>query len=73
MRARRRLAITRRSSLSEATIPDNGATVAEQGAHVAPDKASSNKGATQKKGAPKSQRRRALNLRPRESETKRYS
>ena len=37
----------------EATITENAATVAEQGAHVAPEKASSKKGATQKKGAPK--------------------
>jgi hypothetical protein len=34
-------------------MTDNAATVAEQGAHVAPEKASSKKGATQKKGAPK--------------------
>jgi hypothetical protein len=32
------------------------ATVAEQGAHVAPEKASSKKGASQKKGAPKGQK-----------------
>jgi hypothetical protein len=38
---------------AEATITENTATVAEQGAHVAPEKASSKKGATQKKGAPK--------------------
>jgi hypothetical protein len=40
---------------AEATITENAATVAEQGAHVAPEKASSKKGATQKKGAPKGQ------------------
>ncbi len=38
---------------AEATITENAATVAEQGAHVAPEKTSSKKGATQKKGAPK--------------------
>jgi hypothetical protein len=38
---------------AEATITENAAAVAEQGAHVAPEKASSKKGATQKKGAPK--------------------
>jgi Protein of unknown function (DUF3489) len=37
----------------EATTTENATTVAEQGAHVAPEKASSKKGATQKKGAPK--------------------
>jgi hypothetical protein len=41
---------------AEATTTENAATVAEQGAHVAPEKASSKKGATQKKGAPKSQK-----------------
>jgi hypothetical protein len=41
---------------AEATITENPATVAEQGAHVAPEKASSKKGATHKKGAPKSQK-----------------
>jgi hypothetical protein len=34
------------------------AIVAEQGAHVAPEKASSKKGSTQKKGAPKGQETR---------------
>jgi hypothetical protein len=38
---------------TEATNTENAAAVAEQGAHVAPDKASSKKGATQKRGAPK--------------------
>src|ERR1700726_2371923 len=38
---------------AEATITENAASVAEQGAHVAPEKASSKKVATQKKGAPK--------------------
>ena len=41
---------------TEATITENAATVAEQGAHVAPQKASSKKVATQKKGAPKGQK-----------------
>src|SRR6202163_1635313 len=41
---------------AEATVTENAATVAEQGAHVAPEKTSSKKGATQKKGAPKGQR-----------------
>jgi hypothetical protein len=41
---------------TEATITENAATVAEQGAHVAPEKASSKKGASQKKGAPKGQK-----------------
>ena len=42
---------------AEAIITENAATVAEQGAHVAPEKASSKKGASQKKCAPKSQKR----------------
>jgi len=41
---------------AEATITENAATVAGQGAHVAPEKAPSKKGATQKKGAPKGQK-----------------
>ena len=41
---------------AEATIIENAATVAEQSAHVAPEKASSKKVATQKKGAPKGQK-----------------
>jgi Protein of unknown function (DUF3489) len=41
---------------AEATITENAATVAEQGAHVAPGKASSKMGATQIKGAPKGQK-----------------
>jgi hypothetical protein len=41
---------------AEATTTETAATVAEQGAHVAPEKASSKKGATQKKGAPKGKR-----------------
>jgi Protein of unknown function (DUF3489) len=41
---------------AEATVTENAATVAEQGAHVAPEKASSKKGASQKKGAPKGQK-----------------
>ena len=42
---------------AEATITENAVPVAEQGAHVAPEKASSKKGASQKKGAPKGQKR----------------
>jgi hypothetical protein len=38
---------------AEATATDTAATVAEQGATVAPEKAPSKKGARQKKGAPK--------------------
>jgi hypothetical protein len=38
---------------AEATITENAAIIAEQGAHVAPEKASSKKGATQRKDAPK--------------------
>ena len=41
---------------AEATTTENAANVAEQGAHVAPEKAPSKKGATQKKGAPKGQK-----------------
>jgi hypothetical protein len=41
---------------SVATITENAATVAEQGAHVAPEKASSKKRASHKKGAPKGQK-----------------
>jgi len=41
---------------AEATITEAAASVAEQGAHVAPEKASSKKGATQKKGAPKAKK-----------------
>src|SRR5713101_5385702 len=39
-----------------ATITEKAATVAEPGAHVAPEKASSKKGASQKKGAHKGQK-----------------
>ena len=42
---------------AEATITENAATVTEQGAHVAPEKVSSKKGASRKKGAPKGQKR----------------
>ena len=38
---------------AETTSTDMAAAVAEQGATVAPEKASSKKGATQKEGAPK--------------------
>jgi hypothetical protein len=41
---------------NEATDTTQTAAVAEQGAHVAPDKAPSKKGASQKKGAPKGQK-----------------
>jgi hypothetical protein len=39
--------------MTNAEATDKAATVAEQGAHVAPVKASSKKGPSQKKGAPK--------------------
>ena len=42
---------------SEATTATETAAVAEQGAHVAPEKAPSKKGATQKKSAPKGQKK----------------
>jgi hypothetical protein len=41
---------------AEATATDTAATVAEQGATVAPEKALSQKGASQKKGAPKGEK-----------------
>jgi hypothetical protein len=41
---------------TETTTTENTGTVAEQGATVAPEKASSKKGATPKKGAPKGQK-----------------
>ena len=41
---------------AEATITENAASLAEQGAHVAPEKASSKKGGSQKKGTPKGQK-----------------
>jgi Protein of unknown function (DUF3489) len=41
---------------AEATIAENAATVAEQGVHVAPEKASQKKGASPKKGATKGQK-----------------
>src|ERR1700704_4975081 len=41
---------------AEATITETATAVAEQGAHVAPEKVSPKKGATQKKGAPKGQK-----------------
>jgi hypothetical protein len=41
---------------NEATETTQTAAVAEQGAHVAPEKAPSKKGASQKKGAPKGQK-----------------
>ena len=42
---------------NEATTATETAAVAEQGADVAPEKAPSKKGATQKKGAPKGQKK----------------
>ena len=42
--------------MTNAETNDKAATVAEQGAHVAPEKASSKKVASQKKGAPKGQK-----------------
>ena len=42
--------------MTNAETNAKAATVAEQGAHVAPEKASSKKGASQKKGAPKGQK-----------------
>jgi hypothetical protein len=41
---------------AEATITENAASVAEQGAHAAPEKTSSKKGASQKEVAPKGQK-----------------
>ena len=41
---------------AEATTTTESAAVAEQGAHVAPEKAPSKKGASQKKGAPKAKK-----------------
>ena len=41
---------------AEATTTDTAATVADQGAHVAPEKAPSKKGASQKKVAPRGQK-----------------
>ena len=41
---------------AENTATEQTAAVAEQGAHVAPEKASSKKGASRRKGAPKSQK-----------------
>ena len=41
---------------TKATTTENTAAVTEQGAHVAPEKASSKKGASPKKGAPKGQK-----------------
>jgi uncharacterized protein DUF3489 len=42
--------------MTNAETNDKAATVAEQGAHVAPAKASSKKGANKKKGAPKAKK-----------------
>jgi hypothetical protein len=46
---------TQRNNMTNAET-NTAATVAEQGAHVAPEKASSKKQASQKKGAPKGQK-----------------
>jgi hypothetical protein len=43
-------------STAETATTEQAAAVASQGAHVAPEKAPSKKGATQKKGAPKGQK-----------------
>ncbi len=45
-----------RNNMTNAETNDKAATVAALGAHVAPEKAASNKGATRKKGAPKAQK-----------------
>jgi uncharacterized protein DUF3489 len=45
-----------RTHMTNAETNDTAATVAERGAHVAPEKASPRKGATRKKGAPKGQK-----------------
>jgi len=42
--------------MTNAETNDKAASVAEQGAHAAPEKASSKKGASQKKGAPKAKK-----------------
>jgi hypothetical protein len=42
--------------MTNAETNDKAATVAEQGAHVAPSKAPSEKGASRKKGAPKAKK-----------------
>jgi hypothetical protein len=49
----RKPAQKRTNNMTNAETTNKAATVAEQGAHVAPAKASSKKGASQKKGAPK--------------------
>jgi hypothetical protein len=48
--------IRRKINMTNAETNEKAATVAEQGAHVAPENASSKKGASQKKGAPKGQK-----------------
>jgi hypothetical protein len=45
-----------RNNMTNTETNDKAAAVAEQGAHVAPEKVSSKKGATQKKGAPKAKK-----------------
>ena len=50
---RRRKRIRRRIDMTNAETNDTAAAVAEQGAHVAPEKTPTKKGASQKKGAPK--------------------
>jgi len=58
-------------STAETTTPEQAAAVAAQGAHVAPEKAPSKKGATQKKGAPKGPKaaKRAKTAAPKEAGT----
>jgi hypothetical protein len=48
--------MTTQNAETTSTSTDTAADVAAQGANVAPEKASSKKGASQKKGAPKSQK-----------------
>ena len=48
--------MTSTETTANANTADKAANVAAQGAHVAPEKAPSKKGATQKKGAPKGQK-----------------
>jgi hypothetical protein len=45
-----------RNNMTNLEANDKAATVAEQGAHVAPEKAPSKKGARQKKGKPKAKK-----------------
>ena len=45
-----------RNDMTNPEVRDTAATVAEPGAHVAPEKAPSKKGASQRKGAPKAKK-----------------